>query len=175
MEALKMILPDESMREEIRAYRQAMLDAGSSMDGTGSLRRLENPEDWLAQNAQYASDETVPEGKVPSTQFVCVREADGRIVGMIQVRHRFNDFLRLYGGHIGYSVRPDERRKGYASWMLDHALPYCRELGLDRIMISCLADNEASRRTILRCGGTYESTVHEPQANVDLQRYWIEL
>lgn len=175
MEDLRFVVPDESMLDEIRAYRQAMLDAGSSMDGTGSLGRRENPLEWLHDNALKASEATVPEGKAPATQFVCVRVSDGRIVGMLDVRHRFNDFLRAYGGHIGYSVRPDERRKGYAAWMLAHALPYCRELGLQRIMITCLADNEGSRRTILKNGGVYESTVHEPNENVDLQRYWIDL
>ena len=173
MEALKLVMPDERMIEEIRSYKQAMLDAGSSMDGTGSLRRLDAP-DWLTACAM-AHEGHVPENRVQATQFVCLRESDGRIVGMIDVRHRFNDYLREYGGHIGYSVRPDERRKGYASWMLAHALPYCREIGLDRVMISCLIDNEASRRTILKNGGVYDSTVHEPHENVDLQRYWITL
>lgn len=175
MEELLLVVPDESMAEEIRAYRQAMLDAGSSMDGTGGLRRLEDPLEWLWDNARKANEATLPEGKVPSTQFVCVRKSDGRIVGMLDVRHRFNDFLREYGGHIGYSVRPDERRRGYAGWMLAHALPYCRELGMERVMISCLVGNEASRRTILKNGGVYDSTVHEPTENVDLQRYWIQL
>ena len=174
MEALRLLIPDESMMEEIRAYRQAMLDAGSSMDGTGSLRRLDAPE-WLEHCALMANEATVPEGRVQATQFVCMRESDGRIVGMIDVRHRFNDYLRAYGGHIGYSVRPDERRKGYASRMLALALPYCRELGLDRVMISCLVENEGSRRTILKNGGVYDSTVHEPKENVDLERYWITL
>ena len=172
MEQLRLVIPDERMINEINAYRQAMLDAGSSMDGTGSLCRME-AEEWLPYMALHASEETVPEGKAPVTQFVCVRQCDGRIVGMIQVRRRFTEFLRLYGGHIGYSVRPDERRKGYASWMLAHVLPYCREIGLEQVLISCLTDNEGSRRTILKNGGVYESTVHEPQANVDLERYWI--
>ena len=174
MDSLRLMAPHEGMIEEIRSYRQAMLDAGSSMDGTGSLRRLDAPE-WLEHCALTSREETVPDGLVPATQFVCVRESDGRIVGMIQVRHRFNDFLREYAGHIGYSVRPDERRKGYASRMLALALPYCRELGLTRVMISCLVDNEGSRRTILKNGGVYERTVHEPKGNVDLERYWISL
>ena len=174
MDTLRLMLPDSSMIEEIRSYRQSMLDAGSSMDGTGGLRHMDAPE-WLEQCALTSREETIPEGLVPATQFVCVRESDGRIVGMIQVRHRFNDYLREYGGHIGYSVRPDERRKGYASRMLALTLPYCRELGLTRVMISCLVENEGSRRTILKNGGVYDSTVHEPKENFDLQRYWITL
>lgn len=174
MDTIKLVMPNESMIEEIRAYKQAMLAADSSMDGTGSLRRLDAPE-WLVQCALTANAETVPEGRVQATQFVCVREGDGRIVGMIDVRHRFNDYLRNYGGNIGYSVRPDERRKGYAGRMLAQALIYCRELGLERVMISCLTGNEGSRRTILKNGGVYDSTVHEPHENVDLERYWITL
>ena len=94
---------------------------------------------------------------------------------MIQVRHEFNEFLEKYGGHIGYSVRPSERRKGYAKAMLAAALPFCwHELGLDRVLVSCLRENEGSRRTILANGGIYESTVLEPLDQVYLERYWIE-
>ena len=131
--------------------------------------------EWLAINAQYADPATVPEGKVQSTQFVCERVNDGRIVGMLQVRLALNDFLLHYGGHIGYSVRPDERRKGYASWMLAQGLDYCRSMGLRKVLITCLDTNEASRRTILHAGGVYESTEHEPNENENLERYWITL
>lgn len=160
---------------EYISYRQAFLDAGDSMDGTGAMRRFSDPAEWLAENARYADPATLPEGKVLSTLFVCERRADGRIVGMLQVRHTLNDYLLHYGGHIGYSVRPDERRKGYASWMLAQALDYCRSLGLTRVLITCRDTNEASRRTILKAGGVYESTEHEPDRNEDLERYWITL
>lgn len=163
-----------SLVDEIRAYRTAMLDAGSSMDGCGSLRRHENPADWLAFNALLAHPDTVPAGMVPSTQYVCLNEA-GRILGMIQLRHAMNEYLRLYAGHIGYSVRPDERRKGYATWMLRAVLAEAGALGMERVMVSCLTDNEGSRRTILACGGVYAATVHEPKENVDLEQYWIQL
>ena len=174
MDALELVLPDVSMAQEISAYRQAFLDAGDSMDGCGSLRRHADPRDWLDFNAMLADPATVPGNWVPSTQYVCVRKSDRRIVGMIQIRHRFNDFLERYAGHIGYSVRPDERRKGYATWMLKEALPCCWKLGLERVLVACIDTNEGSRRTILANGGVYESTVFEPDKGVNLDRYWIE-
>lgn len=173
MEELRFITPDVSMSEEIAAYRREFLDSGSSMDGCGSLASMEDPKDWLSQVEALSDEKTVPENWVRSTQFVLMRGQ--RILGTLQVRHCFNDFLRDYGGHIGYSVRPCERRKGYASRMLKEALPFCRSIGLDKVLITCLRENEGSRRTILKNGGVYESTVIEPQSGKVLERYWISL
>lgn len=166
--------PTAEMAPEIAAYRQEMLAAGSSMDGCGSLRHTGDPLQWLAQVESLRREETCPPQWVPATQFVAL-DQDGRLVGMIQVRRRFNDFLERYGGHIGYSVRPGQRRRGVAKEMLRQALVYCKEIGLTRVLITCLEENEASRRTILANGGVYESTVFEPQEQVRLQRYWITL
>ena len=175
MDAVKLILPSEEYLDQVWAYRQEMRDADSSMDGCGPLRFNESAQQWLADVRSYADPATVPEGKVQATQFLSVRESDGRLVGMINVRHYFNEYLKQYGGHIGYSVRPDERRKGCAREQLRLALSYCKELGLDRVLITCNTSNEGSRRTILSAGGVYENTVHEPDRNVDLERYWIAL
>ena len=170
-----LIKPNASLVEEISSYRQEFLDSGDSMDGCGSLRRHDDPLDWLAFCRQLECPETVPENWVPSSQYVAFRPSDGRILGMIDIRHRFNGFLEKFGGNIGYSVRPSERRKGYATRMLHEALAICWELGLKRVLITCLEENEGSRRTILANGGTYESTVFEPQNGVHLERYWIIL
>ena len=91
------------------------------------------------------------------------------------VRPQFNEYLEKYGGNIGYSVVPGERRKGYATGMLKAALPLCRELGLKRVLISCIQGNEGSKRAILHNGGVYESTVWEPDEQLWLERYWISL
>jgi predicted acetyltransferase len=80
-----------------------------------------------------------------------------------------------YAGHIGYSVRPSARRKRYAKEMLKAALPFCREIGLAKVLISCIDGNVGSEKTILANGGVYESTVHEPNEDRDLKRFWIEL
>ncbi len=175
MEQIKLILPSEEWLDQVWAYRRECQEADSSMDGCGPLARADAPEQWLADVRTYTDPATVPEGKVQATQLLSVRESDGRLVGMIQIRHYFNEYLEKYAGHIGYSVRPSERRKGYAREQLRLALPFCREIGLDRVLISCEPDNPGSRRTILANGGVYESTVHEPNEDIDLERYWITL
>ena len=170
-----LIKPTIEYAEQIAAYRQEFLDAGSSMDGTGPLRRIADPEEYLRFCTACEDPATVPDDLAPATQFFFVRTTDRKLVGMLQVRHCFNDYLEKYGGHIGYSVRPAERRKGYAKEMLRMALPFCKEIGLEKVLITCIDGNTGSEKTIRANGGVYESTVHEPNAGVDLKRFWIAL
>ena len=170
-----LVEPSEIYAEQICEYRQEFLDANSSMDGCGPLRRCENPITYIEECKKYTKKETVPNDFVVTTQFLYVRKSDMRIVGMIQVRHYFNDWLSEFGGHIGYAIRPTERRKGYAVSMLKAILPYCKELGLEKILISCIDGNIGSEKTILKNGGVYESTVCEPDRNRNLKRFWITL
>lgn len=172
---MKFTEPTAEYEQQISAYRKEFLEHGDSMDGTGALRRMDDPKQWLEYCRLCKNPDTVPEGLVPATQYIYVRENDDKIVGMLHIRHYFNAFLEQYGGHIGYSVAPSERRKGYASQMLQLSLPKCKELGIQRVLVTCLDDNEASRRTILKNGGKYESTVFEPNEGIHLQRYWIDL
>ena len=170
-----LIEPTTEYAKDIEAYRQEFLEQGNSMDGCGSLRRCATGAEWIEKSLAGKDPAKVPSDRVPATQFIYVRETDKRVVGMLQLRHYFNPYLEKYAGHIGYSVRPSERRKGYATAMLRDALPYCRELGIRDVLISCIVGNEGSRRTILNNGGVNESTVHEPELNRDLERYWIHL
>ena len=174
-ETLLLLRPTEKYIPQYEDYRREFLEHGGSIDGAGGLRRLESGRAWLDEVERFSRPETVPEGKVLSTQFILVRAEDERLLGMLQLRHYLNDYLETYAGHIGYSVRPSERRKGYAKRMLAMALPEARALGLARVMISCADDNEASRRTILANGGVYESSVWEPDEHETLERYWIRL
>ena len=107
---MKLVLPSPEYAGEIAAYRREFLQQGGSMDGAGPLRRMEDPLEWIAFCQRLMRGEA--EDWVADTQFLYVREADGKIVGMMDVRHDLNDYLAEYGGHIGYSVRPGERRKG---------------------------------------------------------------
>ncbi len=170
---MKLIEPTMEYDKQIQAYRQEFLTFGGSMDGCGSLRKCGRTQDWIDQVEALKSAETPPSHLVPCTQYIYVRESDSKVVGMIQIRHCFNEFLEKYAGHIGYSVCPSERQKGYATQMLRAVLPECKALGIDHVLISCVTGNVGSRKTILNNGGVYESTVFEPGKQVFLERYWI--
>ena len=175
MEDFILIRPTSEYASQIVEYRQEFLDAGDSMDGTGPLRRTSNPEEYIQICLDHEDPLKVPSHLVPATQFFFIRKSDNKLVGMIQVRHRFNDYLEKYAGNIGYSVRPSERRKGYAKEMLEMVLPFCRKIGIDKVMITCIDGNIGSEKTILANGGIYESTIHEPNSDRNLKRFWITL
>lgn len=175
MSELRLVRPGTEHLAQIADFRREFLSAGSSMDGCGPLRRMEDPMEWLLQVQAVSRLETLPEDRVLATQLLCLREPEGTLAGMIQVRHFLNDYLEKYAGHIGYSVRPSERRRGVGTWMLRSVLPICRTIGLETIMVACLDTNPASRRIILSCGGVYDRTVHEPEEDVNLEQYWIKL
>ena len=78
------------------------------------------------------------------------------MVGIINLRHELNDFLRDYGGHIGYSVHPAYWNGGYATQMLALALRESDALGLRELLLTCSPDNLASRRVIEKNGGVLE-------------------
>lgn len=154
------------------AYRTAFLEAGDSLDGTANLRLAEAYEDWYAAVTDNAQAETVHPGLVPATTLLAMAEGE-RLVGMIDIRHRLNDYLLQFGGHIGYSVHPDLRRRGYAAQMLALGLEACRTLGLTRVLVTCGDGKAGSARTIEKNGGVLENVVDEEGAPV--RRYWITL
>ena len=176
MEGLRLVKPSIEYIDEIRAYRQECMDIDGHSHGDSGLSEFEDPLAWITQCDLMERQETVPDSSwVEADQFMLVREGERRILGMINFRHSLNDYLAEYGGHIGYGVRPSERRKGYAKSMLMLCLEKCRELGLDKVLITCVISNEASRRTISSCGGKFERVTHDAIDNEDLERYWITL
>jgi predicted acetyltransferase len=112
-------------------------------------------------------------GLVPQTLFLVVRHrAD--IVGECPIRHHLTPALEDVGGHIGYQIAPSARRHGYATRALALALPEARTLGLERVLLTCNADNLPSVRVIERNGGTLASESFSTITGTLVRRYWIE-
>lgn len=151
--------------------QQAFDARGVTLAGA-SIGRFPDYESWLAFD-QAPAGSAHPDGytKVAASTFVAWDEAAQRIRGIIQIRHELNDFLRQYGGHIGYSVPPDDWGKGYATHMLALALETCDALGIRDVLITCHPDNVASARVIEKNGGIYEKTVVFDGRPV--KHYWI--
>ncbi len=174
MSNIKLVKPTIEYTADIMEYRKEFLQSGDSMAGCGSLRDQETVEDWLHEINLLENEETCPEGKVCSNTYLAVRIDDDRVVGIIDFRHHINHpILGLWGGHIGYSVRPSQRRKGYAKEMLRQVLQKCREYGLSRVMVTCDAKNVASKKTILVNGGIFDKDVQVDGETI--KRYWIKL
>ncbi|MGI6743415.1 MAG: GNAT family N-acetyltransferase [Eubacteriales bacterium] len=167
--------PSEKYAAQIKDYRQEFLDAGCSMNGCGPLRKCEDPLDYISECRKYKTRETVPAGYAAAAQFLYIRKSDDRLVGMIQIRHYLTEYLAKYAGHIGFSVRPSEQRKGYGTSMLRAVLGYCPEIGIDKILITCDEGNPGSEKTIINSGGVYESTVYEEEKDHGIKRFWITL
>ena len=159
--------PEASDREQVMAYREEFLAIDSRMDGTCALDQYDDFDAWLANVRAYSAPETTPAGKVPATQYLALDENE-HLVGMVNLRHCLNDYLLEFGGHIGYSVRPADRKNGYAIQMLKLALDEAKALGLDRVRIACDRYNIASAKTIQANGGVLDGERYDPQDGTPL-------
>ena len=170
---LELVFPTKEMKRDIEEYMQEFYDNGDKVAGIGGLDRIKDFDTWLNKIQKDILPQTIETGKVPATLYFSVRKADKRIVGNLQIRHRLNEKLLRYGGHIGDSVRPSERRKGYATEQIRLALLKCKELGIDRVLMDCDKNNIGSAKAIQNNGGILENEVYVEDELV--QRYWISL
>ncbi|NOW89848.1 putative acetyltransferase [Clostridium beijerinckii] len=115
MNRLSLILPTLEDKEKLMDYKREFIENNDSMDGTAGLGSAETFEEWYSEFCDNSKEETVRDGLVPATTYMAVSVSDGHLIGMIDIRHRLNDYLLNFGGHIGYSVRKSERRQGYAT------------------------------------------------------------
>lgn len=110
---------------------------------------------------------------VPSTTYFCLDSDRNIFVGAVNIRHYLNDNLLRCGGHIGDGIRPSERNKGYATKMISLALDKCREMGMEKVLMTCDKDNIASAKTIIKNGGVLENEILDN--GLLIQRYWINI
>ena len=175
MDRLYLKFPSKEDKENILEFKDEFLASGQKVAGFAGLDKM-NFDEWLSKIERERFKETCEEGRGPATQFLAIRKEDEKLVGMVQVRHVLNDYLLKFGGHIGDCVRPSEQGKGYATEQIGLALRFCKELNIDRVLITCKKENIASARTIIKNGGVLENEVpNELENNIVMQRYWIDI
>lgn len=173
MKRIELIIPTSQHKDQVLAYKSEFEVNGESMDGTANLRNADTYEEWLSAVKDNQKEETVREGRVPASTYLAIGVGDNKLIGMIDIRHRLNDYLLQFGGNIGYSVRKSERGYGYAKEMLELALKKCIDLNINHVLVTCDKENIASSKTIIRNGGVLENEVVE--GNDITQRYWITI
>lgn len=166
---MRLVRPSVEWKEEHENY---VKECGTSRL-TPSSFNLEGHESYEAYLKAMQVRERGDEKRVPSTKYFLVDNGN-RVLGMIDIRHRLTDYLFQVGGHIGYSVRPSERRKGYATRMLAEALQKCKALGITRVLITCDKDNIGSAKTIIKNDGVEDDCFIEEDGNV-VRRFWIDI
>ena len=125
-------------------------------------------EEWLDGNQNQEIGINLPEGWVPAIQLVAFSEK-GQAVGFLNLRLYLNDYLLEEGGHIGYSIRPSERGKGYVKESLRQGLQVAKEKNITKALVTCSVENPASRAVIVENGGAFEDVRN------GVERYWIDL
>ncbi|MCM3712001.1 GNAT family N-acetyltransferase [Sporosarcina luteola] len=120
---------------------------------------------------EMAAKEAGLDNRMLNTNYFLIDDNE-RIVGMVNIRHGLNDSLRQIGGHIGYGIRPAERRKGYATYLLSEALKKTDQLGIRSVLVTCNEDNVGSAAVIIKNGGVEDESFTEPHGNV-VRRFWI--
>lgn len=173
MNELILTTPEKKHETQVIKFREEMQRNGEGFCGCSGLNNISSYDEWLDFDGRYASL-----GWAPSTTYLGIRISDGLLVGMIDLRHELSGSLLKYNGQVGYSVRPSERGKGYASQMLLLVLKEAENFGYKKVLVCCNKANIQSAKVIQKCGGVLENeVVHEfsPADKPDIiQRYWIE-
>lgn len=163
-------------------YLEGYLEMCREMKQTGiTYYSMEDPDkfdEWkdtlLQRFEDYRNGVNLPDGYVPATTFWLV---DGdELIGACGIRHRLNDFLEQFGGHIGYAIRPSKWRQGYGTLQLKLALQEAGKLGIERVLITCDDQNIGSARVIEKNGGVHQDTIdREVEGKTrQVRRYWIQ-
>ena len=169
MQNIRLVRPTQELKEKALEFRQDFFDHNEMIiNGSELLDKMESYEDWIKSVSDNTDAETVNPNWVVTDTFFAMDERN-TIVGIIDLRHTLNDFLKDLGNY-GYSVRPSKRKQGYATEMLRQLLNVARQVGLDEIHLSVERTNKPSIKTIIKNGGEYERSFEFEGEQADIYR-----
>lgn len=170
---LSLIKPTVELKDEYLSFYKEWVDSKEDMVPWVIQK---DPSDFEAMVQFLKANEqgrNLREGRVPDSTFWLINQ-DKRILGAVNIRHQLTPFLLNSGGHIGYGIRPSERRKGFATKLLSLSLEKAKELGIRKALVVCDEDNTGSFKTIINNGGIPDSDFIEDDGNI-IKRFWIEI
>lgn len=163
--------PSIELQNEYISFYEEWENSGEELEGMAPWVISRDPADFQRMIDSLLNNEKIeylPDGAVPSSTYWLVTDS-GKVVGSVNIRHSLTPF-----GHIGYGIRPSERRKWYATKLLALSLLKARELGIEKVLVICNKDNAGSEKTIRNNGGIQDTSYIEESGNV-LLRFWIDL
>ena len=180
MEKFYLEKPSIGRKEEVFEFLNEFIEYNSEINGTGCLDHCLNEatyEECLIEcEKRKDKDYAYSINRCPSETFLFIRESDNKIIGMTNIRYCISeDLLKQGASHIGYSIRPTERKKGYNKIQLYLSLLEIQKLGEKNILLDCTVDNIGSNKTILSLGGILEKTEIDPYDNTLTNYYWINV
>ena len=179
MERFYLEEPSLERKDEIIEYLDEFVKYNSNINGTGSLDKIYDGytfEEALERCLNMKNEEYAKSiNRVPGKTFLLIKKNDNKIVGTINIRWNLSEKMLEFGGHIGYGIRPTERRKGYNKIQLYLVLLEVQKLNLDKVMIDCSVDNLGSDKTIKALGGILERCELDESDNTMTNVYWINV
>ncbi len=175
---MKLVFPNIRYKDKAIDYINEFYAYQSDINGSGALDRFlreSTYETWLEKVQADMDIANVEKPKVPALTYFYVREEDDKIVGMVNIRLALNDFLREEGGHIGYSIRPTERQKHYATEILQEALKVCETIGIREVLVTCDKSNIASAKVIQNSNGKLDAEFYSEVFGEVIQRYRVTI
>lgn len=171
MESLKLVKPEQVREEAYEAYIREWQEAGEEIIPHASMPKGKKYDEQVEIWKKEEQGVGIPEGWVSGSLLFLVNSEE-KVLGAAHIRHELTELLFQRGGHIGYGVRPDERKKGYATEILKLSLNEARNLGINEVLITCDDDNPGSFKTIESNGGIRDLQDAE-EGGVLIRRYWI--
>lgn len=165
--------PCSELKEQYLSFYQEWKESGEDMVPWVISKDPSDFEGMIQFLIDNENAVDLPDNWVPDSTYWLITQ-DNRVIGAVNIRHQLTQKLLECGGHIGYGIRPSERRQGYATKLLALALEKAKELGIKSVLVVCDEVNVASEKTILKNGGKPDTNYVEEDGNV-VKRFWIHL
>ncbi|MBG9493300.1 GNAT family N-acetyltransferase [Bacillus thuringiensis] len=162
---VSLLTPTTDLQEEYLDFYNEWKDSGETMIPWVITKNPANFPAMVQELLDAHNGINIPETWVPDSTYWLVTD-ENKIVGAVNIRHSLTEHLFNAGGHIGYSIRPSERRKGYATKLLALSLEKTKELDITKVLVVCDAVNTASEKTILHNGGIRDDDFTEEGGNI---------